>query len=311
MDNTFFVIFYREVGQDMSLNFEPITLDKQKEYSKHFALCSQKASDYSFVNLWGWAGEYGLSWAWSDNLVWIKQTVPEEMLWAPVGDWESVDWKKCFSEYFDSETLFDRMPEKLLNLWEDRFNHLISFDESRGHWDYVYSVSELIELKGKRFHKKKNLLNQFRKHYDFEYVPFGTQMIHKAIELQEDWCIWRDCESSDLLSAENRTISKILTQWETIKNLTGGAIIVNQKMAGYTIAESLTDDTLVIHFEKGNPDYKGIYQAINQMFLKHSGNTFEFVNREQDLDIQGLRKAKLSYHPVDFIKKYKIALHGS
>jgi hypothetical protein len=62
----------------------------------------------------------------------------------------------------------------------------------------------------------------------------------------------------------------------------------------------------LIHFEKGNPDYKGIYQAINQMFLERSGNTFEFVNREQDLDIQGLRKAKLSYHPVNFIKKYKI-----
>ncbi|MGD8768914.1 MAG: phosphatidylglycerol lysyltransferase domain-containing protein [Desulfobacterales bacterium] len=290
----------------MSLNFEPITLDKQKEYSKHFALCSQKASDYSFVNLWGWAEEYGLSWAWSDNLVWIKQTVPEKMHWAPVGAWESVDWNKCFSEYFSSETLFDRMPESLLRLWEDSFNHLISFEESRGHWDYIYSVIELIDLKGKRFHKKKNLLNQFRKKYDFEYVPFGTDMIHKAMMMQEDWCTWRDCESSDLLSAENRTISKILTQWETIQGLTGGAIIANQKMAGYTIAERLTDDTLLIHFEKGNPDYKGIYQAINQMFLERSGNTFEFVNREQDLDIQGLRKAKLSYHPVNFIKKYKI-----
>ncbi len=154
-------------------------------------------------------------------------------------------------------------------------------------------------------------MNQFRKKYDFEYVPFGTDIIHKAMEMQEDWCTWRDCESSDLLSAENRTISKILTQWETIKGLTGGTIIANQKMAGYTIAERLTDDTLVIHFEKGNPDYKGIYQAINQMFLERSGNTFEFVNREQDLDIQGLRKAKLSYHPVNFIKKYKITLNRS
>ena len=70
-------ISYWEVGWNMSLIFEPITLDKQKEYSNHFALCSQKASDYSFVNLWGWAEDYGLSWAWSNKLVWIKQTVPE------------------------------------------------------------------------------------------------------------------------------------------------------------------------------------------------------------------------------------------
>ena len=293
----------------MSLVFEPITLDKQKDYSKYFALCSQKASDYSFVNLWGWAEEYGLYWAWSDKLVWIKQTVPEEVYWAPVGLWESVDWNTSFPEYFSSKTLFDRMPESLLGLWKDSFNHLISFEESRGHWDYLYSVTELIELKGKHFHKKKNLLNQFRKKYDFEYVPFGPDMIHKAMDMQEDWCTWRDCESSDLLSAENRTISRILNQWEKMHGLTGGAIIVNRKMAGYTIAESFPDDTLVIHFEKGNPDYKGIYQAINQMFLEHSGNNFEFVNRQQDLNIQGLRKAKLSYHPVDFVKKYRVILH--
>jgi hypothetical protein len=272
-------------------------------------LCSQKASEYSFVNLWGWAEEYGLYWAWSDKLVWIKQTVPEELYWAPVGLWDSIDWKKCFSEYFSSETIFDRIPESLLLLWKDSFKHLISVEESRGHWDYLYSVTELIELKGKRFHKKRNLLNQFRKKYDFEYVPFGKDMIHKAMKMQEDWCVWRDCESSDVLSAENRAISKILSKWEKIQGLTGGAIIVNQKMAGYTIAESFTDDTLVIHFEKGNPDYKGIYQAINQMFLEHSGNRFEFVNREQDLDVGGLRKAKLSYNPVDFVKKYRVIVN--
>jgi len=295
----------------MSLIFEPITLDKQKEYSEYFSMCSQKTSDYTFVNLWGWAEDYGLSWAWSNKLVWIKQTVPEEIYWAPVGLWEDVDWKQCIDEYFSTKTIFSRMPENLIRLWKDSFNHLITIEESRGHWDYLYSVSELIELKGKRFHKKKNLLNQFKKKYDFEYVPFGKDMIHKAMEMQEDWCVWRDCESSEVLAAENRAILRILSKWENIQVLTGAAIIVDQKMAAYTIAESFTKDTLVIHFEKGNQDYKGVYQVINQMFLEHSGNKFEFVNREQDLDNQGLRKAKLSYNPVDFLKKYRVILRLS
>ena len=89
-----------EIRLNMSLNFEPINLHKQYEYLEHFDRCSQKASDCSVVNLWGWAEEYGLYWAWSDKLVWIKQTVPEELYWAPVGLWDSIDWKKCFSEYF-------------------------------------------------------------------------------------------------------------------------------------------------------------------------------------------------------------------
>ncbi len=295
----------------MSLVFEPITLDKQKEYSEYFSMCSQKTSDYSFVNLWGWAEQYGLTWAWSDKLVWIKQAVPEELYWAPVGLWQGADWRRCFDEHFTTKTLFSRIPEILLQIWKDTVNHLITIEESRGDWDYLYSVRDLIELKGKRFHKKKNLLNQFKKNYDFEYVPFGTEMIHKAMQMQEDWCVWRDCESSEVLAAENRAISRILTKWEPIQVLTGAAIIIEQKMVAYTIAESFTKDTLLIHFEKGNQDYKGVYQAINQMFLEHSGNKFEWVNREQDLDNQGLRKAKLSYNPLDFLKKYRVILNGS
>ena len=82
-------------------------------------------------------------------------------------------------------------------------------------------------------------------------------------------------------------------------------------MVAYTVAEKLTRDSIVIHFEKGDTQYKGIYQAINQMFLAHSASHFKLVNREQDLDDEGLRKAKLSYHPVDFISKYRITLPGS
>ena len=292
----------------MSLTFEPLNLDKQKEYSEYFAGCSQKASDYSFVNLWGWAQEYGLRWTWTDELVWIKQTIPEELYWAPVGLWEGVDWKRLFNEYFSRRTIFTRVPKNLLRLWKDSFQHLITIEESRGHWDYLYSVPELIELKGKRFHKKKNLLNQFRKKYDFEYVSFGSDMIDQAMEMQEDWCTWRDCESSDALSAENRAIPRILRSWRKVQGLTGGAVLIDQKMVAYTIAESLAQDTLVIHFEKGNHEYKGVYQAINQMFLEHSGKNFKIVNREQDLGDEGLRKAKLSYNPIDFLKKYRVVL---
>ena len=82
-------------------------------------------------------------------------------------------------------------------------------------------------------------------------------------------------------------------------------------MAAYTVAEALTPDTLVIHFEKGDTQYKGIYQAINQMFLAHEADSYKWVNREQDLNDEGLRKAKLSYHPADFLRKYRVTLTGA
>ena len=131
----------------MLLDLEPIELDRQVEYNSHFAACSEKASDYSFVNLRGWAEEYGLFWAWTDELVWIKQTRPHVAYWAPVGAWESIDWHECFRKYLSNEELFVRVPENLLKCWKRDMEKRLAVEESRGHWDYLYSSRNSLSLK--------------------------------------------------------------------------------------------------------------------------------------------------------------------
>ena len=295
----------------MTLKFKPIQLDKQREYAGLLARCPQVVSDYSFLNLWAWAEEYGLRWAWEDNLVWIRQTNPQIFYWAPVGAWQEIDWKACFVESRNNHTSFIRVPQALAEGWRADLGDRVTTFEDRGHWDYIYSVDELVALKGNRYHKKKNLLNQFKKKYDYVYAPLGPDLIDHAKGMQEDWCTWRDCESSEILSAENSAIYRILRDWDLLQGTLGGALMMDQVMVAYTVAEALSDDTLLVHFEKGDIEYKGVYQAINQMFLTHSGKGFRFVNREQDLADEGLRKAKLSYHPVDFQKKYRVDLAGN
>ena len=295
----------------MNLQFEPISLEKQEDYQKMLARCPQVASDYSFMNLWAWAEDYGLSWAWNDDCVWIRQSRPEILYWAPVGPWYDIDWGTHLADDPNGETIFIRIPDKLVEHWQAAFNDRATFEEERGHWDYVYSVSDLIDLKGNRFHKKKNLLNQFVKKYEYTYVQFGPQLIGQAMDLQEDWCTWRDCESSDVLSAENRAVYRVLENWEQLNGMLGGALMVDGKMVAYTVAEALTPQSIVIHFEKGDTQFKGVYQAINQMFLAHSARDFLTVNREQDLNDEGLRKSKLSYNPLEFLNKSRMTMAGS
>lgn len=292
----------------MELHFETITLDRQAEYLDHLARCPQKASDYSFVNLWGWAEEYGLLWAWTEGHVWIKQTKPHELLWAPVGPWDGKRWDGFFEKYVPGELTVVRVPEMLVKIWDKCLRDRLTVEESRGHWDYLYSITELVDLGGNRFHKKKNLLNQFKKKYAFKYISLTKEMISMAEEMQDGWCLWRDCESSSLLIAENSAIDRVLKSYRKLKGLMGGAILIGNKMIAYTVAEKMSEDTVIIHFEKGDPVYKGVYQAINQMFLEHSCKDIPIVNREQDLDDEGLRKAKLSYHPIDFIKKFRATI---
>lgn len=292
----------------MNLIFEPVSLEKGTIYLQRLSECANRASDYSFINLWGWAEEYGLQWAWEEDLVWIQQTIPEPSLWAPIGNWTSIDWSSRLGSVLDLPVVFSRVPESLLPLWEKALGSRMVVQETRGHWDYLYDYPALIELRGNRFHKKKNLLKQFQKKYAHQYVSLGSPTIDQALAMQTDWCTWRDCESHHTLAAENRAIEKILKNWEALAGLVGGAIVVEGQMVAYTVGERLTDDMLLIHFEKGNPEFKGIYQAINQLFLNHLQHPYQTANREQDLDDDGLRKAKLSYHPIDFIKKYQVTV---
>lgn len=150
----------------MTLTFDPIageqSLLKQKDYRAILAACPQITSDYSFLNLWGWAEVYGLEWAWEKGLVWIRQTLPEEKYWAPMGPWREVNWEMTRKAHISDGTRFIRVPETLCDIWREQ-NLPVSVEDARGQWDYLYSVHELTELKGNRYHKKKNLLNQFLK----------------------------------------------------------------------------------------------------------------------------------------------------
>ena len=292
----------------MPLEFEPITLDLQKAYLIRLSQCSQIASDYSFINLWGWAEAHGLSWAWEDDVVWIRQTRPDTRYWAPVGPWQHIDWDDRLRGRFPEPARFVRIPDRLLDIWQPALGKRLLVEAARGDWDYLYAADDLIHLRGNRFHKKKNLVNQFRKKVDFTFQEMDGQMIDQALGMQEDWCTWRDCEAHDTLAAENLSIERILKSWPDLVGILGGALSTDQRMVAYTVAEKLTDRTLLIHFEKADPSYKGAYQAINQLFLQQAATEARWINREQDLDDAGLRKAKLSYHPVDFLRKHTVRL---
>lgn len=271
------------------------------------ARCGQLASDYSFINLWGWGPEYELQWAWQDDLVWLRQEKPYPALWAPVGDWQAVDWPKALAMARTAADSLIRVPQALADLLKAAAGEGIAVTTTRDHWDYLYDIEALVQLKGNRYHKKKNLLNQFTGAYTFKYLGLDSAMVEQALGMQKDWCDWRDCENSDTLAAENQAIARVLYDWKALQGIAGGALIVDGSLVAYTIAESMPDNSLLIHFEKACPDYKGSYQAINQQFLLHTGRGHVRVNREQDLGDEGLRKAKLSYHPVDHIKKYQIS----
>ncbi|BCS87024.1 DUF2156 domain-containing protein [Pseudodesulfovibrio sediminis] len=292
----------------MSLIFEPINLDKQEEYHNALTGCPQLlTSDFSFANVYGWAEHYGLEWAFHKDLCFIRQTKPDLVYWAPVGPWEKYDWVGC--KAMQEGRRFTRVPEALTRLWSIAYGNNILIEENRGHWDYIYSIEELIALKGKKFHKKKNLFNQFKKNYLYTYEPMAPECVEEVLEMQDEWYKWyEENNPSEALKAENRAITRVLHNFDQIKGLMGATLRVEDKVIAYTVAEPLCDDSIVIHFEKGDIRFKGVYQAINQLFLENEASDYTNVNREQDLGDEGLRKAKMSYNPSFFLKKFEATI---
>lgn len=278
-----------------------------RHYLALLARCASRASDYSFANIWGWAPYYGLEWRFDGVLCWIRQSHPEPCFWAPVGPWDDVgDWREC-PELASGARLI-RVPEALCSLWRSAFGGNIRVEETRGQWDYLYLASELATLSGNRFHKKKNLLKQFQRDYLYEYRSLSVNCVEAVLKMQTEWCRWRDCEASETLLAENDAVARVLAHWNDIPGLCGGIIRIDGVPVAYTLAEPLDKDTLIIHFEKAASGVKGIYQAINYLFCNDVGVQFTHINREQDLDDEGLRHAKLSYNPADFSRKCAVVI---
>ncbi|MCC8194388.1 MAG: phosphatidylglycerol lysyltransferase domain-containing protein, partial [Deltaproteobacteria bacterium] len=267
----------------MKDGFAPVSLADMRAYQEFHAASGTRAADYSFTNIWGWAEHYGLEWRFTEKLCWIRQTRPVTRYWAPMGWWKDVDW--AATGEFAPGKEFYRIPKPLLRLWEERFPEGIEADESRGQWDYLYKTRELATLSGNRFHKKKNLFNQFLKKYpDHAYMPLTLECVESVLRMQEEWCTWNECPESDALMAENKAIFRVLSHWDQLPGLLGGFIALDGKVIAYTVGERLTQDTVVTHFEKGATEYKGIYQAINCFFARDNVERFTFTNREQDLD---------------------------
>jgi hypothetical protein len=255
-----------------------------------------------------WRHHYRPHWLeWGDCLFIILETGNEPPFGLPpVG---SRDKEKALDFFFDELRKGDDTP-KVCRVSEDFINRFVDpsrYDVylDRDNSDYVYSTRDLIHLSGRKYHKKKNHLNKFLKHYRFEYRSLDIELVECFLEMQESWCQMRECVENPSLLAEDYAVREALTHFESLA-YQGGAIQINKKLEAFSLGEPLNRDTAVIHVEKANPEIQGIYAAINQRVCENAFPDMRYINREQDLGREGLRKAKESYYPHHMVDKYVV-----
>lgn len=172
-------------------------------------------------------------------------------------------------------------------------------EEDRDNFDYLYLRHDLAELAGRQFHKKRNLVKAFVNSHNYTGKPLLKEYVPEAVQVLDAWQ-GENARGTDYLAAK-----EALLRMEELQ-LCGGIYFVEEVPVAYVLGEELAcGNSFAIHFEKAAPGYKGLYQFINQSFASILPESYHTINREQDLGIAGLRKAKLSYNPTGFIEKYR------
>lgn len=302
----------------MKYEEKKITPESQRELFQYASLRPIHISEGQFLNQFIWANFYSTTYLTGDSFLFFLINVLGErvtmMPYCRIEDIPSVFEK--IRDYFHNELkkpltmyLADETFVETLRASDPDIEASFSIEEDRDCFDYIYDAEKLRTLSGKAYHKKKNHVNAFQKEYNgrFEYRTLCCKNAMEIENFHKRWLTDRDItERRDSISSEETGINQIFEHCFEIDSRLGG-VYIDGVLEAYSIG-SYNPNTkyAYIHIEKANPECRGLYPFINQQFLVHEFPDALFVNREDDLGQEGLRKSKLSYKPVHLEKKFVI-----
>ena len=283
-------------------SFRPLDVKDKPIFDEAFEAFPARISEFTFTNLFAWRYIYKFSVSELGGLIIIRseEEAPPKFF-NPIG---KGDVRSAVSKIVgDTGGSFIRLPEETKALFSDGDGFEIKPDQDNS--DYLFRTEDLVKLPGKKYDGKRNLIKKFKSGHDYEYIALGSSNAKTVLDFEDAWCSIKDCDNVKGLYSEREALREIVANFAGFK-LTGGAIETEGMIRAVAIGERLNKDTLVMHILKADPNIAGLYQAMMNEFLSREGTAFEFVNLEQDLGVGGLRKSKISYHPVEIINKYTL-----
>ena len=176
------------------------------------------------------------------------------------------------------------------------------YQYNRDYADYIYHSEDLINLAGKKYHGKRNHIARFKDNGNWAFEDINKDNFNDVCEMNAQWCRQNDCSNDEGLKNEMCAVKTELNHFDEMK-LEGGLLRLNGKVVAYSIGEPLTVDTYVVHIEKAFSEIQGAYPMINREFAERRAKQYKYINREEDMGIESLRKAKESYQPAFLLEK--------
>jgi uncharacterized protein len=287
------------------MNFKEINIEDKLIMDKYLKSSKYGNCEYSFTNTFIWKHIYKVHYTIHKNSLvmvsFMNKNKPKFLM--PLSDTNTTEIINDMISYceqnnydFKMTSLSYEMISDLKEIMPNKFNFI-----ENDLYDYIYSSEDLIQLGGKKYSSKRNHIKKFDKTYDYKYINITESNVQLCNDMLLKWCETLDCEEESL-KAEIIAVKSALSNITALE-LIGGGITVNDKLIAFTLGQPINDDTFNVHIEKAFTEYHGSYAKINNEFAIRNLSDYIYVNREEDLGVEGLRKAKQSYNPIKLFYK--------
>ena len=293
------------------LIFKTATMDDKIWIKEIFSNFFSLGSESSFGGIFIWGDVYGLKVCrYKDFLLRKFAENDKDYFLFPAGNGDLEACLNTLIEYSrksGGKITFIGLTKNNLEQIENIFPEKFEFLEERDKEDYIYNAYDLINLKGRKYHSKRNHISKFNRLYEWQFEEISELNIEACKDFCNKWFLENEDDKRSDIVFEKMAIKKALDNYKELE-LVGGVIKVEGKIVSLTCGEKINKYTFDIRFEKALKSYEGAYAVINNEFAKRYLNNFSYINREEDLGIPGLRKVKLSYHPAALLKRYRAVL---
>lgn len=291
--------------------FKQIVSDSLEEMRPYFQKVNYEACEYNFITLYMWQTVYDFHYIVKENYMVVFGQFDGELfsiqpLCEEIYLHEALEYISTVFKIYDKKMVIKAVTEPVKEYLEANYEGRFEYQTDRDNYDYIYEAESLRTLGGRKMHSKKNHFNGFLKEYGerFVYKSIDKSEFDECLRLADKWAFSREKDRN--LIGENLAIKKVLKNAGKFKCLKIGGIYIDNALEAFTFGDHINKDLAVIHIEKANPDLRGLYSAINKLSLENEFPDVKYVNREDDLGIEGLRQAKLSYKPFKLVEKYTV-----
>ncbi len=289
-------------GNQYASVFQSITI---KTIRSVIAITQQYAPqdcEFSIGTIFSWKSLQKTSFTIIDNQLILRLCLDGMMTYTfPIGEHIT----SSAIEAIETDARLFNQPVRIqgeLSLLQTYFDTNYTITQFRNYFNYIYLRDDLVNLKGGNFQSKRNHINRFQNTYKYTFSPLTPELAPECIALEKQWGEQHLQEEQRSYKQEKIAIETALSNYEALQ-LLGGVIFIDGKIEAFSIGSPINGDTFDVMFEKANPLYNGIYSVINQSFAKLIPEQYTYINREEDLGKEGLRKSKLSYKPIHLFEK--------